>query len=237
MTGPSDHDGPRFYGRRRGRPLRAGRRELLEQLLPHLSVEPGDAPVDLDTLFGRRYAAYELEIGFGAGEHLAAQAAANPDRGFVGCEAFINGVARLLAHIEDGNIGNIRIWPDDARPLFARLPEAAFSRIHLLFPDPWPKARHAARRMISPEVLDVFARLLADGGELRVASDDQGYIRWTLRHLLTHPDFSWTAAGPNDWRRRPADWPPTRYEEKAVGKGIRPAYLRFRRRPRGAESP
>lgn len=223
---------PLFYGRRHGRRLRAGQQALLDERLPDLAIA-ADGPVDPATLFpGRRR--FELEIGFGGGEHLAAAAARHPDTGFVGCEAYVNGIARLLAAIEREGLDNIRIWPDDARLLLPSLPDATFARIHLLFPDPWPKARHARRRLVGAESLDAFARLLADGGELRIASDDMGYVRWTLEHAMRHPDLAWTARRPDDWRTPPPDWPGTRYERKALAAGRRPAYLVFRRCPRTA---
>jgi len=231
---PARPDHPVFHGRRKGRPLRAGRRALLEKRLPALAIADDATTIDLERLFGRHCAGHEIEIGFGGGEHLVAQAKARPEHGFIGCEAYVNGVARLVAEIEADTLENIRIWPEDARRLLPRLPPAAFVRAYLLFPDPWPKTRHAKRRFIEPGNLSEIARIMTDDGEFRVASDDMGYIRWTLRHVRAHPDFQWPARGPADWRDRPADWPPTRYERKASGQGRRPVYLRFRRRPRAA---
>jgi tRNA (guanine-N7-)-methyltransferase len=170
-----------------------------------------------------------LEIGFGAGEHLAWQAAAHPEVLLVGAEVYRNGIAALLGQIEARGLANIRIWPEDARDLLDRLPSKALERVFLLFPDPWPKARHAARRFVGPANLAVLARVMAPGAELRVATDDPVYLGWILDHLPVHPDFRWRAQGPADWRR-PEDGPATRYEQKALREGRRPAYLTFERR-------
>jgi tRNA (guanine-N7-)-methyltransferase len=174
-----------------------------------------------------------VEIGFGAGEHLAAQAAAHPDVGFIGCEPFINGVARLLAAIDAGRLSNLRIVMDDARLLLRRLPDASVGRLFVLFPDPWPKARHHKRRIVGPATVPDFARILADGAELRLATDHPGYLAWMLEHLRADGRLEWLARRPGDWRSRPPDWPATRYEEKARRGGRNCAFLRFRRRPRG----
>ena len=162
-----------------------------------------------------------------------AQAQAHPEVGFIGCEPFVNGVASLLSKIDEVGLGNtVRIRDDDARPLLDALPDASVGRAFILFPDPWPKARHHQRRFVQPSNLDRFARILKDGAELRFASDHAGYVRWALFHLSRHPDFEWTANSAADWRVRPADGVPTRYETKALAKGIACTYLTFRRRVR-----
>ncbi len=226
-----------MYGRRQGRRLRLGRQRLLAERLPELCIDLPSAGRRLDPhgLFQPRPASVWLEIGFGAGEHLAWQAQTRPDLGFIGCEPYLNGIAGLLALIERHGIVNIRIFPDDARTLLDALDDRSLDRAIVLFPDPWPKKRHAYRRFIGPETLDVLARVMRCGAELRVASDDMGYIRWTLRHATAHPAFEWLACGPWDWRRRPADWPATRYESKAIRDGRNCVYLRFQRR--GDQSP
>jgi tRNA (guanine-N7-)-methyltransferase len=222
-----------FYGRRKGKPLKAGRQNLLETLLPRLKFARPQSrqSIDIKSLLPQKSDVW-LEIGFGGGEHLAAQAAAHLDVGFIGCEVFINGVASLLKCLEANGADNVRIFHDDVRHLLPHLPDASLGRIYLLFPDPWPKTRHAKRRFISPEMLSELARLLVDGGELHVASDHPVYVRWTLTHATDHPLFQWPAREPGDWRNRPADGFPTRYEEKAVAVGRKPAYLRFIRRSR-----
>ncbi len=173
-----------------------------------------------------------LEIGFGAGEHLAAQAAARPDVTILGCETFVNGIAGLLTQVEARGLGNVRIFPDDANLLLPRLAPASVARAFLPFLDPWPKTRHHKRRFVQPATLDQLARVLADDAELRFASDHPGYVAWTLALAQPHPAFAWTASGPEDWRRRPADAVMTRYEAKALDRGARCYYLSFRRRPR-----
>ncbi len=223
-----------LYGRRLGRPLRPHRQALVDNLLPSLEVITPDSgtPIRPEGQFSRPYDAYWLEIGFGAGEHLVWQAHANPDVAIIGCEPYLNGVGRLLADIDESNLTNIRIYRDDARFLIARLPDASVSRVFILFPDPWPKSRHHKRRIIGPLVMQDMARILCDGAELRIATDDPGYKGWILQHVLTTRDFDWLARRPSDWRQRPDDWPPTRYEQKAISAGRRGAFFRFARRAR-----
>jgi tRNA (guanine-N7-)-methyltransferase len=180
------------------------------------------------------YRAVWLEVGFGAGEHLVAQAQAHPDIAFIGCEPFLNGVAAALARIDRGELDNLRIYDDDARVLLDHLAPGSLGRVFVLFPDPWPKARHARRRFISAATLDALARVMAEGAELRFATDDPVCLRWALSALISHPDFAWAARSPADWRQRPADQPPTRYEQKARAKGAAPVFLVFVRAPRTA---
>ncbi|MEK9662530.1 MAG: tRNA (guanosine(46)-N7)-methyltransferase TrmB, partial [Alphaproteobacteria bacterium] len=170
-----------------------------------------------------------LEIGFGGGEHLAEQAARNPTVGFIGAEPFVNGVARLLAQIETRGLTNIRILPDDVRPFLDALPAHCVGRVFILFPDPWPKARHHQRRIVNRQILDRLAQAMRPGAELRLATDDGGYLRWMLRELHDHPYFAWTARRAADWRERPADGVETRYERKNRSGGYGPVYLTFRR--------
>ncbi|SDH58509.1 tRNA (guanine(46)-N(7))-methyltransferase TrmB [Roseospirillum parvum] len=232
---PDDGRDGRFHGRRRGKHLKPGRQRALEVVLPRLSFQvPEAGGLDPWALFDARPAALWLEIGFGGGEHLAAQAEANPGVGLIGCEPFLNGLGSLCALIEDKGLGNVRLLPDDARPLLAALPEGCLERVFVLFPDPWPKTRHAKRRLISPRTLSALARITAPGGELRVFSDDPTYVRWALRHGTEHAEWQWTARVPGDWRAPPADHARTRYEEKALAEGRVPRYLVFRRRPEPA---
>lgn len=214
--------------------MRSGQERLLETYLPDVAVAlPDDGErCDPFTWFPEGTCEVWLEIGFGAGEHLAWQAAQNPETGCLGAEPYLNGVARLLAAIADAKPANIRIYPDDVRPLLDRMVDASLGRAFVLFPDPWPKARHHKRRIINPPMLDTLARLLRDGAELRIATDDQGYLVWILRHMQAHPDFTWLAARADDWRVRPADWPDTRYEDKNRSGGPGPTFLRYRRKPR-----
>ncbi len=231
MPDDRDFEDRRFYGRRKGRPLRKGQQQLIDTLLPRLAIALPDAgKLDPRALFPHKPVQVWLEIGFGGGEHLAEQARANRDVGLIGCEIFLNGIATLLAQVSANGLDKVRIYPEDARDLLAALPEASLDRVFLLFPDPWPKRRHADRRFIQPANLDLVARLMKPGAEFRVASDDPTYIGWALAHLMGHPAFSWTARGPVDWRSRTPDWPGTRYESKALREGRRPVFLRFTRR-------
>lgn len=205
----------------------------MKEVLPRLAVTvPNDTTLNPKKQFSPPSASVWLEIGFGGGEHLAWQAAENPDVGMIGCEVFENGVASLLRAVERDSLENVRIATADARLLLERLPAESIARAFLLFPDPWPKRRHAARRFLQRETLDLLAQALQDGAEFRAASDDPKMQAWMLKQLLETPDFVWTALGAADAYRRPDDWPGTRYEAKAVAAGRRPIYLTFRRRPR-----
>lgn len=222
-----------LYGRRRGPRLRARRRALLAGLLPKLRVDLSASVriADARAAFGAGPAApLWLEIGFGGGEHLAWQAARRPDATVVGCEAYLNGIASLLARVEDGGLANVRVFPDDARALVAALPGGCLERVFVLFPDPWPKRRHHRRRLLQAAFVDDLARVMAPGAELRLATDHPGYCRWILARLLPHPAFAWTARTPADWRTRPDASPETRYEQKARHAGRRAIWLRFLRR-------
>ncbi len=230
----SESERPRrvLYGRRLGPRLKPNRRRLLDELLPVLRLELAGGqrlePCDLlrpgtDRLW--------LEIGFGGGEHLAWQAERQPTATHLGVEPYLNGVASLLAEVENRGLGNVRILVDDARLLLDALPDGAVERIAVLFPDPWPKVRHHKRRIVNRNTVAAFARLLAPGGELRLASDDPGYVAWMLEATLAEPRLEWLAVRADDWRRRPDDWPETRYEAKARAAGRPPTFLHFRCRP------
>ena len=216
-----------FFGRRKGKKLRAGQDELVQNLLPAIRVVPGS---DLPGQFPNREAQETwLEIGFGGGEHLAAQARAHRDVNFVGCEPFVNGMAKLLAVTEHERLDNIRVWDDDVTDLLPALPDASFDRVYILYPDPWPKRRQRKRRLVSDETLDMLARVMKPGAELRFASDIDDYIGWVLARALRSPHFRWTATRADDWRRPYEGWPGTRYEAKAIREGRVPSYLTFRR--------
>ena len=216
----------RLYGRRQGHALRQGQAELVERLLPQVAVPPG--PLSAEALFGGERPLW-FEIGFGSGEHLAAQAEANPDMGLIGAEPFLNGVVGALAHIEARGLANVRLHMGDAIDVLERLPDASLSRAFLLHPDPWPKARHAKRRFVNPGPLDLLAAKLAPGAELRIGTDHPVYARWTLMQMAARKDFAWTATTPADWQTPAQDWPPTRYERKARRLGHEVWYLRFLR--------
>jgi len=236
MTGhahPSGAPWRNFYGRLRGKGLRKAQATLLEEDLPRLAlggvgwdVNPERTPVDLDTVFGRR--PVWLEIGFGSGEHLVHQALGNPGVGLIGCEPYINGVAALLGKLRRAGAGTVRVHPGDVRDLFDVLPDRSIALAFLLYPDPWPKARHHRRRFVTPEHLEPLARVMAPGGIFRVATDIPDYVRQTLCEVPRH-GFEWLADRPCDWRAPWDDWQPTRYEKKALREGRLPCYLTFRR--------
>lgn len=215
----------RLYGRRAGHKLRQGQAALIEQLLPQVAV-PEHGALTAERLFGDTRP-LQLEIGFGAGEHLAAQATANPATGFIGCEPFLNGVVGALGHIRDGGLANVRLHMGDALGVLERLPDASLERIYLLHPDPWPKARHAKRRMVNPGPLDLIAAKLKPGGEFRLGTDDPTYCRWATMVMHTRADFAWQASSAADFLTRPDDWPQTRYERKARARGHEVWYFRW----------
>ncbi len=216
----------RLYGRRQTHRLRGGQSALVEETLPALTVP--DGPLDAAALFGSDRPLH-LEIGFGSGEHLADQAAAHPDTGFVGCEPFLNGVVGALQHIRDRGLSNIRIHMGDAIEVLESLPDAGLARVYLLHPDPWPKARHAKRRFVNTGPLDLIAAKLAPQAEFRLGTDDPTYCAHAMAIMTRRTDFAWTARGPQDFLTRPADWPETRYERKARSKGHEVWYFQYRR--------
>lgn len=224
-----------LYGRRKGKRLRPGQEEILERSLRENALKPPAEGERLDprTLFPDKKAVW-LEVGFGAGEHLLWQAENNPDVGIIGCEPFVNGLARGMAGAEQRGLTNVRFLADDARLLLRAFPDASLARTFILFPDPWPKTRHHKRRFVARPTLDMLARVLVDGAELRCATDDPSYQPWMVEHACQHPDFEWLAERAADWKQRPADWPPTRYEQKALANGRVPMFLRLRRRARTA---
>lgn len=220
----------RTYGRRKGHRLSPRKKRLMDELLPKLNLDLNTAsPAPLTNLFEPCVSQVWLEIGFGAGEHIAWQAHEYPDAGIIGCEPFINGVAALLGEIEERNIANIRIWDDDARDVLDWLEDASIDRVFVLYPDPWPKVRHQKRRLISPATLEILARVMKSGAQLRIGSDITDYVRATLEAVFASPDFEWLAERAEDWRARPPDWPQTRYEKKAIREGRKGHSLIFKR--------
>lgn len=218
----------RLYGRRQGHALRAGQAALVENLLPEISV-PEAGPLTAAALFGDDRP-LELEIGFGAGEHMAGQAAMRPGHGIIGCEPFLNGVVGALGHIERLGLTNIRIHMGDALDVLERLPEASLDRAYLLHPDPWPKARHAKRRFMNRGPIDLLASRLKPGAEFRFGTDHPVYCRWAMMVMGQSPQFEWLARTAQDFLIRPADWPETRYEAKARRQGHEVWYFRYLRR-------
>jgi tRNA (guanine-N7-)-methyltransferase len=220
-----------FFGRRKGHKLRARQADLIEHLLPRLVLDIGQpSPPGLAGLFDPAADLVRLEIGFGGGEHLVAEARAFPNSGFIGCEPYVNGMAKILAQIEAHNIGNIRLFAGDATQLLAWAPPRSLARIDLIHPDPWPKRRHWKRRFVQDATVAAMARVLKPGGEFRFVSDIDDYCAWTLAHLSRAPDFAWTAERACDWRLPWTDYTMTRFGAKAEREGRQATYLRFRRR-------
>ncbi|MGE8941726.1 tRNA (guanine(46)-N(7))-methyltransferase TrmB [Leptospira interrogans] len=232
MGGPEAPDGHelRSFGRRHGRKFSASQERLLAEDLPRVAIDLNTAaPGQASGLFGAPVREVWLEIGFGGGEHLIWQAESHPDVGLIGCEPYLDGVVKVLAAVQSRKLDRIRLHADDARPLLRWLPESSISRAFVLFPDPWPKARHHKRRLISPAMVDALARVIQPGGQFRIATDIGDYARTALLAMVGSPDFQWLANSPADWRVRPADWPQTRYEQKAAAAGRRCYYFRFER--------
>lgn len=229
----------RLYGRAKGKALRAGQQKLVDVLLPRIAL-PDTGPITARELFGEERGSarpLHFEIGFGGGEHLAARADMLPDHGFIGAEPFLNGVAQALTHIDGDNgahppLGNVRIHHGDALDVLRRIPDGALSFLYLLHPDPWPKARHAKRRMMNDGPIDLFAAKLKPGGEFRFGTDHAVYVRHALMVMRRHRDqFDWLIESSADFQNRPGGWPETRYERKArTVYGHEVWYFRFRRR-------
>ena len=219
----------RLYGRSIGKKLRDAQQRLLTDALPGVAL-PETGAITSHRLFGDERPLH-FEIGFGGGEHLAERAQAQPDHGFIGAEPFVNGVAQALGHLEERKLDNARIHHGDALEILRRVPDGSLTAIYLLHPDPWPKVRHAKRRMMNDGPVALFARKLVQGGELRFGTDHPVYLRHALMVMCRHDDsFEWLANGPADWQVRPADWPPTRYETKARKQGHEIWYFLYRRR-------
>lgn len=229
----------RFFGRRKGKAIKNSRQKLLDHLLPQLTpdVPPEGSFFDFNRLFGIQPKEVWLEVGFGGGEHVAELALKYKDVGIIGAEPFLNGVVSLLAHLNGSSqhettnaslapdrVDNVRIWPDDVRPLFAYFKQGSFDRIFILYPDPWPKARHAERRFINQPNLHHLARLVKDTGAVYVATDVKEYADWALEQAEISGLFEQIN---RDIHRPPVDWFPTRYEKKGIAAGRTPTYLVF----------
>ncbi|MEM9054696.1 MAG: tRNA (guanosine(46)-N7)-methyltransferase TrmB [Pseudomonadota bacterium] len=214
------------FGRRGGRPLSARQKQLMDELLPSLQV-PVVASGTLDPLklFSKATEVW-LEIGFGGGEHVSGQAKAHPQAGILASEVFFEGIAKLLGQIDDEALTNVRLWPEDGRALMEGLRDNCIDRAFILFPDPWPKARHQKRRLIQSDFLAALARIMAPSGRIRFATDVRSYADEALERFLAHPAFEWTATKADDWRLAPSDHIQTRYQTKKLG-DIEPVYYDF----------
>jgi tRNA (guanine-N7-)-methyltransferase len=231
MSEPKASGHGAFFGRRKGHRLRAGQAELIETVLPQLALDlAAPAPADLRSLFAPALDEVRLEIGFGGGEHLTAEAEAHPRIGFIGCEPFVNGMAKALAALVAKKLPNVRLHFGDATEAIAWLPPGSLGGVDLIYPDPWPKRRHWKRRFVQASRVADLARVLRPGGEFRFVTDIPDYAAWTLLRLTRSPDFDWTAERADDWRRPWPGFAGTRYEAKAVREGRVPCYLRFKRR-------
>lgn len=237
MTTPTEDK--RFFGRRHGKPIKGSRKRLIEELLPEVKLQ-SSSKIDVTKIFGISPKEVWLEIGFGGGEHVAELAKIYPNVGIIGAEPFMNGVASLLAHLngshmkqalhsrlENGRTDNVRIWPDDIRPLFPSFPNEGFERIFVLYPDPWPKARHAERRFINQKNLPELARMLTKTGALYVATDVIEYAQWAVQQAEESDLFYQVN---QDTSTPPLDWVPTRYERKGLAAGRQPTYLIFKKK-------
>ncbi len=220
----------RLYGRRKGKKLSALQVNLRQTLLPRLALDPAESIVSAPGLFSNAQRDIWLEIGFGCGEHLAAEANAHPDEGFIGCDFFENGVVKVLTLIAHKDLDNVRLYQGDAGAIIDALPPQSLAGAYLLYPDPWPKRRQRKRRFLSDAMLKHLARIMRPGAEIRFATDIDDNAGWTLARILESPDFDWRAQSARDWREPWAGWAPTRYEAKAHAAGRAPVYLSFVRK-------
>jgi tRNA (guanine-N7-)-methyltransferase len=223
-----------FFGRRKGHKLRRARADLIASFLPQLALDlSAPAPADLRTLFPQPVSRVALEIGFGSGENLVREAAADSATGIIGCEPFVNGMGRALTSIDSDGLKNVRLHQGDAIEVLDWLPASSVARVDLLYPDPWPKKRHRKRRFVSDDTIARIARISAPGAIFRFATDIADYSEWALKHFLRSPDFKWIAERADDWRKPWHGYESTRYEAKALKEGRKPCYLVFRRISRG----
>jgi tRNA (guanine-N7-)-methyltransferase len=229
MTSTKPGSRPILYGRRRGKKLRPQQTALLTHQLPQLAISEGDSIIDMQSLFVGSVSQLWLEIGFGGGETLVQAACRRPEIGFIGCEPFINGVAKALSLITARQLGNIRLYVGNAATLIDRMPACCLAGVNLFYPDPWPKRRHRERRFISDVTLRHLARVMQVGSELRLVTDMDDYSGWVLARILRSPHFKWRAQSAKEWLQPWVDWTPTRYEQKALQDGRPPAYFVFRR--------
>ncbi|MCA0400966.1 MAG: tRNA (guanosine(46)-N7)-methyltransferase TrmB [Proteobacteria bacterium] len=219
-----------LYGRSKGKALRAAQAGRIDELLPRMTIDLQALAEGPGRCFADNPPEAMLEIGFGGGEHLAQMAKTHPQIGFLGVEPFLNGVAKLLAAIEEGGLGNVKLLRGDGRDVLAALPDASLARVYLLYPDPWPKRRQRKRRIVDMTFLAEVARVLRPGGEFRFATDIDDYAGWVLARIAQQDRLVWLAEKADDWRQPWPEWHRTRYEEKAIREGRVPGYFRFVKR-------
>ncbi|MEM6411176.1 MAG: tRNA (guanosine(46)-N7)-methyltransferase TrmB [Pseudomonadota bacterium] len=223
------HPPLRTFGRTGGRALSSRQQRMIDEQLPGLSIPiPDDGFLFPETLFAPEVEGIWLEVGFGGGEHLTGQALRHPKTGFIGCEPFIEGMAKCLGQIEDTDLQNVRLLMDDVRPLITSLAPESVDRILILFPDPWPKKRQQKRRLVQTDFLDQLGRIIKPGGQVRFATDVMSYANEALLRFIRHPSFRWLAAHPDDWRMPPDDHITTRYQQKLLG-DCQPVWFEFER--------
>lgn len=219
-----------FFGRRKAKSLKAGQNAAYQTILPQLLIDiTKSAPADLNTLFPVTIKKIVVEIGFGGGEHLIHRASLHPEIGFIGCEPFVNGMAKACLAIQTNGLKNIRLYNEDATDLLNWLPDNSISRVDLLYPDPWPKKRHWKRRFLNADNMVRIFRILNPAGEFRFASDIDSYVNWGLNHVHAHGGFNWTAKISDDWRQPWEEWISTRYEQKAIRENRVPTYMIFQK--------
>jgi tRNA (guanine-N7-)-methyltransferase len=221
------HVAGRFFGRAKGKTLRKEQSALMQALLPRLKLPGGEGPLEITALFAEKPSEFRLEIGFGGGEHLIHRAQESPHIGFIGCEPFVNGMAKAVMEIDRLGLTNIRLHDNDALYLLRRLPPACLDVVDLLYADPWPKRRQRKRRFVNAETVALIARAVKPGGIWRFASDIDDYVGWTLMRVMASPDWNWPAMAASEWLTPYATWPGTRYEAKAFTEGRTPSYLTF----------
>jgi len=229
----STHSQWGLFGRRQGRPLGAERQEALDTLLPKLDLAPlikEQQILDLSKAFGQPPSPLWMEIGFGNGEHVETMMQRNPDHYFIAAEPFVNGMSAFLKSIQDHDHGHIRVLMDDAMKVACALPDSCLDGIYILNPDPWPKTRHHKRRIVNPDNLDIFARILKPGAQLIMTTDVPDLADWMVTHANNHPDFLWTAENFADWHNPPKGWIRTRYEVKGAKGAKKMVYLLFKRK-------
>lgn len=225
------HNQRKVHGRTFTKGMSQRQFDLLDEFLPSVALDINKLKNQgVGALFDTQKTEFYMEVGFGGGEHLARQARENPNIGYIGCEPFQNGVAKILIEIEDDEIGNIKVHNDDARTVLDALPDASLDKIYLLYPDPWHKFKHNKRRFICEENMQQIVRVLKKDAIFFVASDIPDYVSWTLRHLQNNPNFEWLANQDTDWLSPPSGWQSTRYEQKAQRNGRKSAYLLFKRK-------
>lgn len=218
-----------FFGRRSGKKLHGGQREVVDALLPEVEIRL-DGALDPKTLFPDANRIV-IEIGYGGGEHLARKAGEEPQTGFIGCEVFTGGIGKMVQAMAAAGLQNVRLFTDDALKLLMALPDASIDAVYLLYPDPWPKTRHHKRRFVSPTTLAELARVIRPDGQFHFATDIEDYADWTLAHIVRAPQFAFEPEGPGSWHQPYPGWQPTRYEQKARREGrLVSFYFSFTRR-------